>query len=152
MEKIELLRDSDVFSTLSDDELFQIEKITTERNYDKESIILEENLYNIGLFIVIKGSVQLIKENKLITTLCNGDCFGEIALFDQAPHSCTVKSSDESVLLEIKKSDFDEFIEKDPKIGLKILKQILKILSFRLRQTNEQVINLVAWNIQEQFK
>ena len=46
--------------------------------------------------------------------------------------------------------DFDRLINKEKVLGLKILKQILKIVAFRLRQTDEQVVNTMSWTLSGQ--
>lgn len=146
----EYLRNLVLFKTSTEEELNKIARKMTEKIYPKDSIIIEEGGTDLGLYIIKKGIVQIIKEGEIIGTLVSDDCFGEISLFDETPHSASVKSIDDSTLLIIKKEDFNELTSEDPKLALEIFKQMLRILAYRIRVVDEQLINIISWDKNQQ--
>jgi CRP-like cAMP-binding protein len=71
-----------------------------------------------------------------------GDFFGELALIDNDKRSASATAKTDTKLSVIFKPDLDEFIEKYPKKGIKILQGISEITALRLRTLNEDYFNL----------
>jgi NADH dehydrogenase len=59
------------------------------------------------LYIIVKGKVDVIKNDVKITTLNAGEYFGEMALMSDKKRSATIKASGPCKILAIKKEDFD---------------------------------------------
>lgn len=155
MDKADTLKNSILFNHLNLEEIAKIAFIAVEKEYEKDSVILSENMSSLALYVIQDGCVEILKvigpeKTKTLMTLMNGECFGELSLFDDAPHSAIVKATDDTKLLVIEKSRFDELVERDPELTIKILKKLIKILSYRLRQSNEQMLNVMAWSIYAQ--
>ena len=70
-------------------------------------IIFQSGDVGSHLYIIIKGEVEVIKNNKIITTLKEGEFFGEMALLSQKKRSATIKAKGPSKILSINKKDFD---------------------------------------------
>ena len=51
-----------------------------------------------------------------LSSLSDGECFGEFSFFTQEPRAATVEALDEVLLFEIKPSFFDEIPERFPKL------------------------------------
>lgn len=109
------------------------------RNYEAGEIICAENELGKALFIIMSGEVAItrksgvLREDKIISRLKSGEFFGEMALLEEKPRSATAKALTACELYIIYKANFDSMIEKDPKIGLMVIKNIAVILSARLR-------------------
>jgi CRP-like cAMP-binding protein len=63
-------------------------------------------------------------------------------MVDDDKRSASAVANTETKVSVIFKSDLDEFIEKYPKKGLKILKGIAEITALRLRTLNEEYFYL----------
>lgn len=152
MDKLGTLQNAILFNHLTPEEVEVIAEITTKKEYNKGDTILAENMSSLSLYVILDGSVEILKnisveKDKSLMTLMAGECFGELSLFDDAPHSAVVKASEDTALLIISKNKFDILMEKNPQLGIKILKKLIKILSYRLRQSNEQMLNVMAWSL-----
>ena len=64
--------------------------------------------------IVVGGRVEVTREadgnDQTVTTLGEGDFFGEIAILQDAPRSATLTAKDDSVLLTMERDDFREVV------------------------------------------
>jgi len=85
------------------------------------------------LFIVKSGQVQILDGDFVLETLGPGGVIGEMALVDQEPRSATVKAVTDAEVIPIDEKRFLWMVEQTPKFAIRLL----KVLSIRLRRTNE---------------
>ena len=63
--------------------------------------------------MIKKGKVKVLKNNKVIREIEEGNCFGELALLVNEPRSATIEASQKCTLYVLTKKDFDETIDKN---------------------------------------
>jgi CRP/FNR family transcriptional regulator, cyclic AMP receptor protein len=127
-----------IFRDLDRKELEVISKHIFEKKVEKDSIIFTEGMPGEVFYIILSGSVEIIKKTddnkeKIMATMRANDIVGELSLIDSKPRSATGRTCEDSVLLAITKRNFDEILNSDPRIAAKILKSLLKVFSERLR-------------------
>lgn len=83
-----------------------------------------------------------------MAALSKGDFFGELALVDGEKRSASAIAKTDCKVSVIFKPDLDEFIEKYPRKGIKILTGISSMIALRLRAINEDYFNL-QFNLQD---
>jgi CRP/FNR family transcriptional regulator, cyclic AMP receptor protein len=88
------------------------------------------------------------KENKIITTISDGDVYGELSFFDNRPPCASVISIEHAKVLEIVGESYDVLIEEYPKLALKLNNRLLGTMSGRIRALNEQIASLGSWVLQ----
>jgi CRP-like cAMP-binding protein len=80
------------------------------------------------MFIILKGKVKITKETPhgelYITTLEEGEIFGEMSLFDGQPRSATATSNGPSRIMTLDRKMFFSNISRDPTIAFKILQSM----------------------------
>lgn len=96
------------------------------------------------LFIVSKGSFNIVIENKdgtrsVLTTLTVGHIIGEIAFLMGTPHSATAEAVGDSGAYMLHKNQFEAIILEDATLAFKILQAINKVLCYRLSRVNRQL-------------
>ena len=97
----------------------------------------------LGIYLIREGEVEIKRnmqdgETLTLVNLQRGDFFGELALVDGEKRSASAIAKSDSKLAVIFKPDLDEYIEKFPKKGIKILEGISKIIAARLRKVNDE--------------
>ncbi|OGS24315.1 MAG: hypothetical protein A2297_02240 [Elusimicrobia bacterium RIFOXYB2_FULL_48_7] len=142
VEKVSFLKNIPIFDGLSNSALGKLTGIMYSKKYPAGELIFEEGKVGKALFIIFDGEVAITKaagnsEPKIIATHEKGAFFGEMALLEELPRSATAKTTKETTLFLMYKVKFDWFIEKDPRVGLKVIYNIAKVLSGRLRETSE---------------
>lgn len=151
MPVISRLQQVSLFKELKDNEgaLKKIESIITVRNFSKGSKIIKEGDQGDEMFILNAGKVSIEKktlQDESYTVVALSEemnvFFGEQALMDNDFRSATVVTETDCECYVIKKTDFDKLGNENPNIGLLITREIAKILSGRLRKTNQDVITL----------
>ncbi len=97
----------------------------------------------LGIYLIREGEVEIQRnvqegETLILANLQKGDFFGELALVDGEKRPASAIAKSDCKLAVIFKPDLDEFIDKFPKKGIKILEGISKIIAARLRKVNEE--------------
>lgn len=136
-----------LFKTLNKKDFSILMNIIHNRNFLADEFIFYQGDPGIGLYIIREGEVIISRESEAgdkvtLAVFQKGDFFGELALIDNDTRSASAIAKTDAKLSVIFKSDLDEFIEKYPKKGIRILKGIAEITALRLRILNEDYFYL----------
>ena len=145
---IDILKQIPLFSTLKDEELKAINRLSLTKKCSKDTIILLEKEEGDTLFIIIRGKVKVTTFSEtgkevIFSLLKEGDFFGDMSLLDGNPRSATVISIEDSELRLIRRNDFKNLIKKHPGIALKLLEE----LTSRLRKADERIESLAILDV-----
>jgi CRP-like cAMP-binding protein len=139
MEKIEILKKTQVLSMMLQDELEAFAAIATVRELTPGQTAFKQGEAATSMFIVMSGAIDVIKRSpngaeKILATLGPGALLGEMALVDLAPRAATAMSSGTGrcALVEITYSELEGLIATRPEIGVKFLRALLSIMCKRL--------------------
>jgi CRP/FNR family transcriptional regulator, cyclic AMP receptor protein len=143
-----ILKSIPLFSSLKDEEIEAIDRLSLTKKCSKDAIILLEDEEGDTLFVIIKGKVKVSTFSEggkelIFTILGEGDFFGDMSLLDGRPRSATVISIEDTELKMIRRSDFHILIEKHPKIALRLL----EAMTLRLRRTDERLESLALLDV-----
>lgn len=105
--------------------------------------IFEENDLGTEMFVVISGSVEIVKRvhdmEKTLLVLGRGDFFGEMSLLEGLPRSATARAREDSELAAITGTAFEQLISSQPELAARMLKK----MSERLREADRQIGTLL---------
>ena len=150
-QSLAFLQKASIFSHVAPDAMERIAAIVSERVHPKRSIIFHEGDEGDTLYIIRNGRVKISKitedgREKTLAIMQPGAFFGEMAIFDEMPRSATAEVLDEPVVaLTISKRDFERVVLETPRIAL----QLLRDLTRRIRQVNQQVEDLAFKDVHE---
>ncbi len=133
--EIKFLEKISLFYGLSSKALMNVLNIVHYKKYFAGETVFSEGQEGKVLYIIKTGEIAVSKGNKIICKLFRGDFFGEMALLEEIPRTATVTVPKDAELLLVYKVKFDELLENNPKIGIKLVHNLAKILSSRVRQT-----------------
>jgi CRP/FNR family cyclic AMP-dependent transcriptional regulator len=137
-ESIEFLKNITPFKELTDSSFQALAGNLETLTYKTGEIVFEAGDEGDSLFIIKKGRVQVFitatdtKEKIVLSTLSNGDYFGEMALITGEPRSAAVETLNDVSILRLDKKGFDKIIKDNPKISL----SLSHMLSQRLKSAN----------------
>jgi len=148
------LKSIPIFNELTKRDLTSLISIIHNRTFVAGEIIFHQGDPGIGLYLIREGEVEIKRSNSfgvesILAVFSPGDFFGELALVDGEKRSASAVAKTACKISVIFKPDLDEFIEKYPRKGIKILTGISNILALRLRTVNEDFFNL-QYNIPQQ--
>lgn len=106
-----------LFSDLSPDEFAEVVSKMIVHNFPQDSIVVKQGDPSTSLFVISSGSVQVIRRESdgkeiLLATLKEGEFFGEMSFLTGKPRTATIKTTEETEILELSKQDLEEVIAK----------------------------------------
>ncbi len=116
-----------------------------EREYKKGETLFEQNTQREYIYLIFDGEVELIKiasqgKEQRLTMFSRLDFLGEGSLSDDAPHSTTARAMQDSKVFTIHR----EFFKENGAISLKIFSNVTRVISRRMRHSNERAMHVVA--------
>ncbi len=144
----DFLKNFPFFETLTSEELLVAVEHINFLEVERDEILFKEGGEADCVYFVIEGELDVIKESVggrpkaervLISTLSKGRSIGEMSVIDKTPRSATVKVREKAILATLKADGFDLLLLNHPRIGIKILKGIARLLSLNLRKTSSRL-------------
>ncbi len=99
------------------------------KKFKKGELIIKEGEYSDSMFLIKSGEVEVYIEKygvkKVLSTLTEGDFFGEIALLTGQKRTANVIAKTDVEVLELTKKDIDEIMKHHP-VLLDVLKNAIQ--------------------------
>jgi CRP/FNR family transcriptional regulator, cyclic AMP receptor protein len=149
---MDILKNIEMFSNLTDEELSLIQTLCHSVSSENEEILIGENQRGENLFILVSGRVEILVKNPVhegesicLARLKPSESFGEFSVFDNAPRSASAVSQGKSELLKINSDELNALLDKHPVLGMKLMRNLGKILCTRLRTIDIEYRNSNLW-------
>ena len=122
-----------------EDQLFQ----RFGREFPKGTVLFKEGEPGKEMYVVQSGKVNITKTvrdtEKVLATLGPGEFFGEMAILNNKPRSAGAVMAEDGQLLVIDPRTFETMIRGNVEIAVRLIKK----LSDRLQETDDQIENLL---------
>jgi len=133
----------ELFTSLSPEELRDLEKRCSWRRYERNELILDRDSDSRDVYFVVDGKVQVANysfsgREIALATIPSGGYFGELSAIDHLPRSATVTAGEKCLLAALSPTVFSELLEDHPGIALQVLQRLAKII----RVCDERIMDL----------
>ncbi len=141
-----MLESSYLFKDFSRQEIEQLVHYMHGYKAPKGAVLFKEGELDSYLIIITSGKAKVLKNDdagnmKEVAVVRKGATLGEMSIIDDFPHSATVITAEDSEIALITKSNLKGISEKYPSLGVKLLWQIARQLSARVRQATGQLVD-----------
>jgi len=148
------IKSSIMINGFSGDELSQLAKYCEMREMNEGTTVFIENMPGESLFLVKKGTIRISKmfaegDEKTLVVLGPEDIFGEMAVIDGLPRSATARVAEDAELISLKKKDLEKLCSENAALALKLVSNIVKVFSKRVREANEEYRDMLIWSMQK---
>ena len=126
--KVDSLRRSPLFENLSKEELEYLAKATEDLEVEAGKVLCREGEPAMEFFVIIDGTVEVTRDGRTLSTLRDGDFFGEIALFEDMPRTATVTATAPLRFFVLTRQSFWSMVDHMPQVERKILRALAKRL------------------------
>jgi CRP-like cAMP-binding protein len=111
-----------LFADLDRHELESIASLGTEVTVDDGRQLARQGDTASEAFLVLDGTARADRDGEEIATFGPGDFFGEMALLVHGHRTATVTATSALSVRVFHKTEFDELLERLPKVAVKILR------------------------------
>jgi len=152
MDVISTLKEIDVFQGLEEEEFHLISEITKTKFIKKNTIVFSKGDENHSMYIIKEGSVDvsiLTETGKelILSTLSEGEYFGELSLLDGAPISANITATKDSVLIALHKDRFFQIMERNSAL----LSNVINHLCAKVRGLTRKVEGFALLDVYQRF-
>ncbi len=137
-EKFMLVKQLEFFQGFSEAEIWEITRACIWQEYESGCEIIVEGDIDDAFFVITAGSVEVVRDSKVVGGLQKGDCFGEMGYLANMKRTATIRAKDYVRLMKINGTMIDQL-----SVGcqLHFNKIFLRTLVKRLSLTTYKVVN-----------
>ena len=118
-----------LFNDLHFDDLHLLGQISKVVTFETGSYILRQGELGNTLYMIIRGAGDTIANGEIVYKFTHRDYFGEIALLGDTLRTASIRVTEPTIALTITKKEFKKFLENNPKVSAKVMKEIIKKLT-----------------------
>ncbi|MFL4968529.1 MAG: Crp/Fnr family transcriptional regulator [Xanthobacteraceae bacterium] len=140
-----LLGMNPLFAGLGEEAITAIASLCTKRNLESGEMLFQKGDKGDALYGVRRGRVRIETGTAAggrlaLNVLGPGDLFGEIALFDGQPRTADAVAAEASELFMVRRSDFLTYLEREPRITIRLLEMLCQRIRWVSDRMEEAVL------------
>jgi CRP/FNR family transcriptional regulator, cyclic AMP receptor protein len=117
-----------LFRNLSSRQLRKLQRSAAEDRYEPNATIVPQGGRTTTLFVVLEGSVKVVKSGQTISHLGPGEYFGEISLIDGRPRAASVISETPVRCLALSQDSLRKLLMTEPTVSWALLESLAQRL------------------------
>ena len=136
-EKWKTLRFLAFFKDFSDEQITEVVNASEWKEFTRGEVIVTEGEQETAFYIIAKGGVDVVKNDKVVGIMKQGDCFGEIAFLTNQPRNATIVARTEVSLMSVSASLMEQ---ASTETQLRYYRIFLENLIARLSQATDKLV------------
>jgi CRP-like cAMP-binding protein len=132
-EKAAALTRVPLFAGISDESMARLAEVAGEVDFPAGQFIVRQGQVGSGLYVILSGSIRVVRGSTEIARLGVGEFFGELSVVDQQPRMASVEAIEDTRCLALASWDLLRLLQDDHALSLNLIRG----LSGRLRAAGE---------------
>ncbi|HLA63325.1 MAG TPA: cyclic nucleotide-binding domain-containing protein [Rhodothermales bacterium] len=130
-----------LFEELTPRERAALHRVLHRREYVAGESVFVQGEPGLGMYIIARGRVSIQSEpaGRELIELRDGDFFGEIALLNEVIRTATARAKTDCTLLSLFQPDLMGLLERNPRLGVKILLALARLVGMRLVEVSDEM-------------
>jgi CRP-like cAMP-binding protein len=147
MNKIEVLKRSDLFRELDDEQLALVAKMGTHQVLDAGTIVHRQGAVAELIHVIEEGLVGIILEvgplaQRQVQAAGNFESYGFSAMIPPYTFTATVRTLEKTKEITFNGRQLFDFCTAHPEVGFKIMQALARVITERLRQAYVQLLGV----------
>lgn len=122
--RTELLAACPLFNGIDESGLARLADVATAVDFPAGHVIARQGEIGTGFFVVIAGSVRVVRDGDVVARLGPGEFFGELSVLDRMPRNAMVAAEEPTSCLALASWDFEKVLLEQPALTLSILRGV----------------------------
>lgn len=124
-EKVAALARVPLFQGISYESMNRLAAVTGEQDYSEGQFIVRQGQIGTGLYIVVDGSVKVLRGSDELATLGPGEFFGELSVIDQEPRNASVQAATQTRCLALASWELLQLLQSDQTLALNMIRGLV---------------------------
>jgi CRP/FNR family transcriptional regulator, cyclic AMP receptor protein len=130
---VDRLRRVTLFSALGEDEVKRFVDAATVTEHPAGEALTEQGALGHRFHLLLEGAAEVERDGRRLGSVGPGDFVGELGLLGGGPSTATVRCTQPTTCLTLRREAFWEVLEVEPAIALRILEVVSRRLVRQLR-------------------
>jgi CRP/FNR family transcriptional regulator, cyclic AMP receptor protein len=137
-----ILKMNPMFADLGADELQRISGLCHTRQLGGGEVLFQKGDPGDALFGVRRGQIRIETDGSRLTLnfMGSGDLFGEVAVLDGQSRTADAMAGEPTELFVLRRPDFLAFLEREPKVVIKIMQLLCQRIRWQSERMEESVL------------
>jgi CRP-like cAMP-binding protein len=114
-----------LFAGISGESMERLAAVTGEQEFAPGQFIVRQGQVGTGVYVILSGSVRVLRGSDELARLAKGDFFGELSVIDQKPRYASVEAAEPTQVLALASWDLLALLETDAQLGLNMIKGLV---------------------------
>ncbi len=136
IELINVLKGINIFANLTDQQIGKMIDASKLKDFKQGDVIIKTGDQSTSIYLVISGELEVQNSIQQLATIKANEIVGEMGVLTDEERSTDVIAISNTSALELTKDSLNQLILEDSLLGLKIYKNIIKILSKHMKRNN----------------
>lgn len=123
-----------LFAGISEESMERLATVAGEQDFGAGQFIVRQGQVGTGLYVILSGSVKVLRGADELAHLRSGEFFGELSVIDQQPRNASVQAAEPTQVLALASWDLLSLLESDRQLSLNMIKSLVA----RIRSAGEQ--------------
>ena len=123
---VEVLRRVTVFSTCTPEQLERLADAAVETHHATSELLAEQGVIGHRFHLLLEGAAEAERDGEVVGNVRAGEFVGEIGLLGGGPATATVRCTEPTTCLTLRRERFWEVLEAEPAIALRILEVVCR--------------------------
>jgi len=128
--RAELIGACRLFHGLDEQGLAAIAAVAIEVDFPPERVIARQGEIGTGFFVIVDGSVRVVRDGEFLARLGPGEFFGELSVLDGGPRVAQVVTDEATRCLAVASWDMERVLRDERGVAL----SVLRVVAGRLRE------------------
>ena len=139
-----VLKMNPMFAEIEADELQRLAALSHIRHLDAGEMLFRKGDAADALFAVRRGRIRIetggSDGRQTLNFLGPGDLFGEVAVLDGERRTADAAAGEPSELFVLRRQDFLGFLEREPRVAVKLIRLLCRRIRWMSERMEEQVL------------
>lgn len=148
---VKVLAEGSLLRPLSKEALARLAERARRLTVEAGEPVFREGEEATDIYVLERGHVAIEIDvgpnlgRTVVNTVGAGECFGWSALVPPCRMTASARAVETSTVIAVPGAALEEAFARDPSAGLAVMRELVRMVSLRLKDTRFQLVNLLHW-------
>ena len=137
IERVIILKSISLFESTPDEALAELADLLDEIEFQTGETVVEKGAKGDSLFVIVRGSVAVLDNERVLNELGERDVFGELSLLDSAVRTATIRALEDTTVLRLAQAPYYDLMTDYVEVAMGTIQMLTRNLRARTSDVAE---------------